>query len=285
MHAIDRNMKIRIGVMVAIFATAAGCMLIVLRTIVSSGPPAVAVRAQGQPAGALPPFRMAAAGRHANAVARAKTIRPDQHDPIKQQFHPATVTVSMPRTMWVGHPGRVTLAIEPGGAASGDLSLPRGMDRLVPVSTDATGDQTIRTYRTLVSDTMTSQLYEPAADVTHTSHEDKKLAVPQEGVRWIWDLPVSERGMRGLELELLGEVKIETAPETWPIGTLAFQIPVEATFGQGLISYLEEIGRLEQGLVLFVSGLVTVIGAWPVVRKLWPVASRHKDAPNAQAPT
>jgi len=285
MHAIDRSMKIRIGVMVAIFAAASGCMLIVLRTIVSSGPPTAAVRAERQPAVGAPPFRMAAAGRHANAIARAKTIPAEQHDPVKQQFRPAIVKISRPSTMWVGHAGRLTLSIEPSDATSGALSLPRTMDRLVPISTDVAGDQTISAFRTLVSGTMTAQLYEPSTDVTYASHEDKMLAVPPAGVRWIWDVPVSEPGARALEFELLGNVKIEAAAEPWPIGTLALQIPVEMTWPQRAKYYLTEIGTLGQGLLVVVSGIVTLVGAWPVLRKVLPASSRRKDAPDAQAAT
>jgi hypothetical protein len=242
-----------------------------------------ASRAVVPPAKAPPQTqRIATPGLFKAASAPAKKYHPEHGDHVKPLLRPAIVKVSSPERVGLGESGRIMLTIEPDPAGSSKAPFPHIGDRLAPVDVRKADGGVIRIYHTQVADRVTTHLYESSSDVPLSSREDKTLAVPPEGAAWTWHVIGSEPGTRPLEFEMLANYTYEATPGHWPLGMMSIELPVDPTWLQWIKYYLGQIGSLWQYLAGIAGGLVAVAGAWPIVRKLFPVTGGRKDAQDAQ---
>jgi hypothetical protein len=259
----------RIAILAIVFVGASLAALAVVRSVAPATPPIKATAGN-----------LITRGHHPLA-GRTKTYHPEKRNQIEPQLYPAVVKVSSPRKVRLGDAGRISLKIEPDRKLK--VEFPKPGDQLTLVRNEEAEEETVRTYHTLVSDQVMSNLYPSSSDQPMTPREGNPQVLIREGAAWTWHVPATDPGARALDLELLAYVKIDNDQHRYQVGLLGLEIPVDSGGMPGFLYRAKEVVGLWQGAVMLASGLVALAGAIPIVLKLFP-ARRRKDAPEAQKP-
>ena len=280
MQSAATNLAGRIGAMAAIFVVTFAGVLIGLHELAPPAPPAQprAVPTPGIPRNVPAHGKMTRAQVHA-AREKAKIYRPEQHDQIRAQLRPAIVTINSPVAAELGQPARIRLKIENDPAPANKTAARSPGDPLDPVRTAVAGDQSVRVYQMQVGSRVTTQLFELDGEHPIPPHGADTLAVPPDGVAWTWSVEARKLGRKAFELVMLAHV--DAAPDPYPLGTLAIEMPVEVTGIAWVKYYLSEVGTLWSWLVALVTSIGAVTGAIPLVKKWLPFPHARKDAAEA----
>jgi len=205
---------------------------------------------------------------------KAKNYRPDQHDQVRKQLRPALVTVQSPVAVQLGGTGRIKLKIENDPAGAGKNARSGPGDQIDPVRTSVVNGENVAVYQMQVSNRVTTHLFEAAGEHPIGAREADTLPVPSDGVAWTWNVPASQVGRKTLEFVMLAHV--DAAPDPYPVGNLALEMPVEVNGLQWVKYYLSEVGTFWNWLVALATSLVAVTTAVPLVIKWLP--SRRRDS-------
>jgi hypothetical protein len=278
------NLAGRAGVLAAIFVVTFSGVLIALHEV---APPAPAPQPTAVPNPRVhrnlpePPSSHKKSTRaHVNAASeKAKTYRPEQHDQVRAQLRPAIVTVSSPVAVDLGQAARIRLKIENDPAPGKKNGLSPG-DQLDPIRTAVAEGRSVKVYQMQVSSRVTTHLFEGEHSIA--PHEAETLAVPADGVAWTWSVPSSQLGRKALEFVMLAHV--DAAPDPYPLGTLAIEMPVEVRGFEWVKYHLGELGTLWNWLVALATSLVAVTTAIPLAWKWLPLPHGRKE-PEAQKVT
>jgi hypothetical protein len=280
MHLRTTRLAVRAGVLTAIFVVAFSGVLIALH---EAAPPAPTSQSPDVPNPRVHRNMPPAVSSHSNptrahvnaAKAKAKNLPPEQHDQVRKQLRPAIVTVRSPVAVELGQPGMIRLKIENDPAPGNKTPALSLGDLIDPVRTAVDGNQNVKIYQMQVSERLTTQLFEVAAEHEIPRHGADTVGVPAEGVTLMWNVPASPLGAKALEVVMSGHV--DAVPDPYPLGTLALEMPVVVS-GLAWVKYqLGEIGTWWNWLAGFAASLVAVAGAIPLVKKWFPLPHGRKD--------
>lgn len=266
MLATTRFTSFRLGMLAAVFIAMLVCVLIAMRTIVSSERPTPA-----------------AATKNPNATGFTIASKPageklgrEHYKTNKGQLHPVIVTLKSTPAARLEEWSEIVLTIErdPSGGAAASDDPPISLD---PVDTTRTDQVATQRFQTHVSDEVSVQLFAHQTDVAISPPEEKILAASPEP-RIVWEVMPKTPGSKTLDVNMFASV--DNGSQFIP--SLRFEFPVTPTLWQWAKYYFDELGIVGQTLASLVPTLGFFAAAWPIVRRWLGLVPRGKGGKDAE---